>query len=165
MSIAATYVSQVTIVETGEGVFLGTDNTITTNGMNRSEGLTGATAVPVTKYSSFQKALAAGVGTIDLTSLPDFNGAAGAVTFLGLKVQMIKVRSKSDNANPITITKGASNGYGFGAAGATFTIPLEPDCEATIYLDDKAPDVAAGAKTFDLSGTGSQVLEVTLVAG
>ena len=165
MSVAVTYVSQITIVETGEGVFLGTDNTLTTNGMNRTEGLTGASAVPVTKYSSFRQALTAGTATIDLTSLPDYNGTAGAVTFLGLKLQMIKVRGKSDNANPITITKGASNGYGLGAAGATFTIPLEPDCEATIYLDDKAPDVAAGTKTFDLAGTGSQVLEVTLVAG
>lgn len=165
MSIAATYVSQITVVETGEGVFLGTDNTLTTNGMNRTEGLTGSSGVPVTKYSSFRQALTAGAATIDLTSLPDYNGTPAAVTFLGLKVQMIKVRGKSDNANPITITKGASNGYGLGAAGATFTIPLEPDCEATIYLDDKAPDVAAGAKTFDLTGTGSQVLEVTLVAG
>lgn len=164
MSIAVTYVSQVSIVETLEGEFISaSDNTVTTNGMNRTEGLTGSTAVPVTKYSAFEKALSSGSGTIDLTSLPDANGTAGAVTGDGLKLQVAKFRNKSDNANSITITEGASNGYEM--LGNAFTFILLPDQEITVYLDEKAPNISSTTKNIDLSGTGAQVLEVTLVMG
>lgn len=166
MSIAVSYVSQLSVVETLEGEFISpSDNTVTTNGMNRSEGLTGASLVPVTKYSAFQLALTAGAATLDFTSLPDLNGTAGAVDATGLKLQMAKFRNKSDNANSMSITKGAANGYGTTAAGGTFTVPLDPDQEWTLYLDEKAPDVSGTVKTIDITGTGAQVIEVFLVFG
>ena len=79
MSIAVTYNSQASIVETLEGEYISPgDPTVTTNGLNTTAGLTASTTPPVTKYSAFQKALSTGTGTIDLTSLTGANGATVA---------------------------------------------------------------------------------------
>lgn len=164
MSITVTYVSQATVVETlGGGYVSSADATVTTNGLNTTAELTASTTPPATKYSAGQKALSSGSGTIDLTSLPDSDGVAARVDFTGLKVQLAKLRNPSTNANNITVTEGASNGYEL--HGNAFTMLLRPGEEVTWKGADGAPDVASGARTIDLSGTGSQVLEFEFVAG
>lgn len=166
MSIAVTYNSQASIVETLEGEYISPgDPTVTTNGLNTTAGLTASTTPPVTKYSAFQKALSGGSGTIDLTSLPDANGVAAQVDFTGLKLQVVKLRNLATNANAITVEVGASNGHTL--FGATWEITLQPGDEFLWKGNDNSgvPNVASNNKAIDISGTGSQILEVLLVAG
>lgn len=164
MSISVNYVSQLTVVETLEGAYVGSgDNTVTTNGLNTSATLTSSTTPPATKYSAGTKALVAGAGTIDLTSLPDANGVAGAVTLTGLKLASVKFRNKSTNANPMTIAKGAANGCT--ALGSAFSITLQVGEEVTYLGKDLAADISGTDKTFDVTGTGTQTLEFEFVAG
>lgn len=166
MSISVGYVSQVSVVETLEGQYVSSsDATVTTNGMNVTTTLTASTTPPATKYSSGRLTLSSGTGTLNLTSLPDANGVAAAVTFDGLKPQVAKFRNLSTNANAITIAKGASNGYtGFGSA---FSMTLQPGDEWTFKGNDNSgvTDVSSTVKNLDITGTGSQVLEFSLVAG
>lgn len=134
------------------------------NGYNTEQTLSGSTTPAVTIHTSFAKALAAGAGTIDLTSLPSAQGVSGAVTFSGLKLQAMLLKNASSNGT-ITVSKGASNGYGLDSGGADFDIPVAPGATALFFFDDEPPDVADGAKTIDLAGTGTQELQIVLVAG
>lgn len=161
MSIEVSRVSQMTVVETLSGPFLGTDNTVTTNGLNTSETLNASSTPPVTKYSAFAQALTAGAATIDLTSLPDSAGNAGAVTFNGLKVQGYIFKNPS--THDVTLTAGASNGYDLHGSG--WSITIRPGEELQWRGNDGAGDVGSGAKTIDLAGTGTDTLDVELIAG
>jgi nitrogen fixation protein FixH len=164
MSVAVTYASTVTTVETlATNVPAASSNgkAVTHNGYNSSQSLTGTTAVPVTKCAYFSKALSSGAGTIDLTALTGTNGAT--VDLTGLKVQVAKFKNPAANANPITVTFGASNAYLLG--GSAFKWILSPGQEITIFGNDAAPDVSSTAKNIDISGTGAQALECSIVAG
>ncbi len=165
-SISLSYNSQLTVVETLNGAYVsGSDNTVTFTGLNESGTLSGSTTPPVTKHAIFSKAMTAGAATIDLTALPG-QTADETIDLSGLKVQALKFKNKSTNANKITIAKGASNGYGLNSAGDTWSITLDPNQSVGPFLlDDAAPDVGSGAKTIDISGTGTQELEIEIVAG
>ena len=123
--------------------------------------LSASSTPPFSKHAVEQKALAAGVGTIDLSATFGFNGEA--VDGTGLKVQAMKLRNPSTNANNITITPGAANGYDF--CGAAFSITLEPGTEVLIYCLDTAPDIAAADCTLDIAGTLVQVLDFECLMG
>lgn len=163
MTISVGYVSQVAVVETLGGVFVSPgDNTIT-SGINTQMTLNASSTPPASKDSEGTIAMTAGAATIDLTSLPDKNGNAGAVTLTGLRLAVVKLRNKATNANPITVAKGASNGCT--SLGAAFSITLQVGEEMTLLGQNLAAVVDGTHKTFDLSGTGSQVLEFEFVAG
>ena len=164
MSVAITYRSDLTVVETLTGnrpQATDAKAKVTHDILNKTKSLGAATTPPATKVAAFQKALAAGVATIDLTALVGTNGEI--VDGSGLKVQCLKVANPVTNANPISITEGAANGYA--AFGAGWKLTLSPGMEALLYGDDDAPDVAAGDKNIDLAGTGSQALDVLIVLG
>lgn len=167
MSVALTYRSQVTVAETltdADGVSLSaseTNRVVTHDQFNTTASLTSATTPPVTTVAAFRQALTDGAATIDLTALPGTNGAS--VSGTGLKVQAIKFKALSTNANVITITEGASNGYAL--AGASWSVALLAGQEFTLYGNDATPDVAAGDKTIDLAGTGTQSVDVIVVLG
>lgn len=135
---------------------------ITHSGYNEADAvLTGSTTPPVTTCAHFSKALVAGVATIDLTALTGTNGAA--VDMTGLKIQFFKFKNPITNANPITVTFGAANPYLLG--GAAWKYILQPGQWIAGFGNDATPDVAAGAKNIDISGTGTQALQVSLDAG
>jgi hypothetical protein len=136
--------------------------TVTQAGFNAAQRvLKSDTSPPVTCGALFQQALAAGAATIDLTALDGFNDKA--VNGTGLRVQLLRLRAPSSNANPITVAKGVSNGYdGFGSA---FSVTLAPGAEATILTNDAGSDIGAGNKTLDLTGTGAQALDVEIIMG
>lgn len=164
MSVAVTYRSDLTVIETLTGPRpFATDAKakVTHDVLNKTDSLGAATTPPATKVAAFQKALAAGVGTIDLTALVGTNGVA--VDGSGLKVQAIKLSNPATNGNPISITEGAANGYA--AFGAGWKLTLAPGQEALLYGADATPDVAAGDKNIDLAGTGSQALDMVIVLG
>jgi len=107
------------------------------------------------------KAMAAGAATIDLTAFVDSQGRT--VNFDTLRVRAVKVRALDANAGDITIAKGASNGYtGFGAA---YSETLKPGQEVTRYLGATGDAVSGTVKTLDLSGTGTDGVQITIAAG
>ena len=163
MSVRATIVSNLTIIETvGDTYASSADNTVTLNGMNETISRTGSSTPAVTKSAAFRVTMSGGAATINLAALSGLNGAT--IDLTGLKLQAIKFRNLSTNANDITIVPGAANGYNiFGAADGK--VVLSPGQSILMSLQDQGQDVASGDRTIDISGTGSQVLEVTLVAG
>jgi hypothetical protein len=161
VAYAATVTVTETVGSTPAVTATGSAATITHDQFNKAATLTSSTTPPVTKHAAFEKALVAGAGTIDLTALAGSN--AGAVDGTGLKVQVAYFKAKAANGNPITIAVGASNGYDL--SGADFSVTLSPGQEVLLYGNDATPDIASGDKTIDLSGTGTDTLQVELVMG
>ncbi len=163
MSISVYHASDIQITKSPTGPFIDPNNATLAVRLNQTTTLTSATVPPATKYAEFQQALSSGTATIDLTSLPDDDGVAGGVTFLNLKISRAIFRNPSTNANSITITAGASNGHNLG--GASWKVVLLPGEEWEYKGFATGVTVVSGAKTWDLTGTGAQALDVILVAG
>lgn len=117
------------------------------------------TPSPATMTSQKVYTLSTGAATIDLRAL---YGAGGSVQDAnGLKVQGIFL--KNLGANVMTFTAGASNGYEiFGASGS---VAIQPGAFLAMSFNDGSPDVAAGDKTIDVAGTGSQTFECAIILG
>ncbi len=162
-TVSALYASNLAVVETFSDA-AAADNGATWSGLSESGTLTASTTVPATKHAYFSKTLSGTTGTIDLTALPGIT-AEETVVGTGLKVQLVKFRNKSTNANKMSIGKGGSSGYGLNAAGDTWSVMLDPGQSVIFILDDTAPDVAAGTKNWDLVGTSTQIMEVHIVLG
>jgi hypothetical protein len=128
---------------------------------NRTATLNASSTPAVSVSASFVATLSGGALTIDLTNMTGTNGAV--VNANGLVPRLIKFMNPATNANPITIAKGASNGYT--GLGATYSRTLQPGQETSDYLANNGTAVSGTVKTFDLTGTGSQVLNVQVVAG
>lgn len=163
MAISVTIAPTITVVETPADTFLASsDNTLTYSMSNTSFVLDGTTTPPATKQATYEVTLSSGTATIDLRALV---GAAGsAVDGNGLKVQAVKFINKTGNANAITISEGASNGYELFGNGWTITLPTAGSW-VMAYLKDASPDVSGSAKTIDVAGTDAQVLQVQIVMG
>ena len=136
------------------------DRTLIHDNINTSAVLNASSTIPVTKMIWVNQALTAGAKTLDLTSLTGTNGAS--VDFTGLKVQVAKLKNPTGNA-AMTIKFGAANPYNL--LGASWTLIILAGQEITVYGNDATPDVAGGAKDIDIAGTGSEIIEIQLVAG
>lgn len=164
MAVTVTYAATVNTVETlstNVPAISTANNTITHSGYSTTATLTASTTPPVTQCAYFLKALTVGAATIDLTALTGTNGAT--INGTGLKVQVAKFKNPATNANNITVKFGAANPYNL--LGASWTLILAPGQEITVYGNDATPDIAAGAKDIDLSGTGSQELQCSIIMG
>jgi hypothetical protein len=137
------------------------DATVIHSLFNQTVDLNAGTDPAVTKTAAFEFALAQGVGTINLAALVGTNGAT--VDGTGLKVQGVLLVNPATNDNDITIVPGAANGIDL--MGASSSITLHPGGFCLYYGADGTPDIASGDRTLDVSGTGSQVLDVILVMG
>jgi hypothetical protein len=166
MSVSALYVLKCIATETPA---LGLDHATdvpfdhdigTTNGT-----LNASSTVPATKAYSDQIALAGGVATIDLTSLG--GPISSSVTFDGLKVQLVYITCPSTNTAGITFAVGSSNGYNlFGADNASAErVEVMPGGAVLAYHPNNAEDVSATKDTIDVTGTGTEVFNICLVAG
>lgn len=131
-------------------------HTLLSNALN----LNANTTPPATAGAAFLQALAAGVATVSLAALPGYGGAT--INGTGLKVRAYKFQNPASNANAITIKFGASNPYLL--LGAAWSIVLNPGDEVQ-GLVTAAPTVAGGALNIDLSGTGTQALNIALILG
>lgn len=143
-----------------------TSNAVQFDSLNQTQTLTSSTTPAVTKQVSYQVALSTGALTIDLTSMA--GGTNGAtVTFSGLKVCGYLFENPSTNANSITIVGGASSGYLiFGTAGSVVLAPGHRiKMQVKQGTSSGLPTVDGTHKNIDLSGTGSQVLNVQMIAG
>lgn len=163
MSVQVTSQATLTVVETLPAPLSGTaaNTQVTHNIYNQNDTLNSGSTPPATKVATFEKAMIAGAASIDLTALVGTNG--GAVSGSGLKLQRYLLVNPIANANPITIVGGASNGYLlFGTAGSVI---LNPGDFLYGGAKDTLPDIDATHKTIDISGTGTQALQCTLVMG
>jgi hypothetical protein len=86
-----------------------------------------------------------------------------AVSLNGLKPRAILLENPSANANPITVSIGAANGYA--GLGADFSLTLKPGQKGLLWLDAAADAVDGTHKTLDLAGTAAQALKYQIVAG
>jgi hypothetical protein len=161
MSITFKYRSGVTTEErpTTAPAVASNSQPLVHTGFTTGVDLTASTTPPVTTPAIFEKSLTAGAATLDLTALTHLGAS---VTMSGLKVQAFKVKNKTGNS-VMTFSEGASNGYAL--LGASFTFKLLAGQEALFYLNDASPDVAAGDRTIDIAGTGTETCEVTIIAG
>lgn len=133
-----------------------TDKSVTHGFQKTVSALTG-----LTKAASFVQALIATAATIDLEALPGVNGAT--IVGTGLRVQWAAFENPATNANPITISKGAANGYdGF---GADFSLTLPPGASAIICTADAGSNISGANSDLDLLGTAVQPLTCVLVIG
>lgn len=166
MAVSVSWKAFLTIVETLDAA--GTAGAPTAgrkiihSDFNQGGLLDANTTVPATKCAVFKKSLSGGSGSIDLTSLPGVN-AGTTVDFTGLKLQSVLLHNPVGNAS-ILIVSGASNGYTFGGV-STFRHTLTAGSTALFHSPDNQPDVSSTVKTFDLTGTTTQQLYVSLAAG
>lgn len=165
MSVSIAMQSKVTTTETLTGPFISAaDSTVQITGMDESGTYDATTSVPITKVAAYEVTMSGGAATINLAALTGLT-AEEVVDGTGLKVQFIKFKSKTTNANVLTVTRGASNGWGPDAAGSAFTIPMSPGQSWLMSGADAGQDVASGDRTIDVSGTGSQVLQIFVGLG
>ncbi len=138
-----------------------TKNSLTFNKLSGEKSLTSATTPNVTAHANGSKALTAGSGSLDLTALTGINGAA--VSLDGLKPRAILLENPAANANPITVAKGAANGYT--GLGSAFSQVLQPGQKVIIDLGTAGTAVSSTVKVLDLTGTGTQALNYQIIAG
>lgn len=124
------------------------------SGFNGTLTLNGSSTPPLTMVSYQVYTLSGGAATIDLTAVLGVNDVAQDAT--GLKVQTMIVYNPSSNA--ITIAPGASNAYALFGSGNSIEVP--PGGRQQFYFADGTPDVAAGVKEIDLSGTGTDTIQI-----
>ena len=137
-------------------------NSLTHNGFSTGGTYNATSTPPATKCCFMSQALSGGSATMDMTSL---TGTQGTVTLSTLKLVWVEFYNPATNANKITITKGASNGLGLDAAGATFLICLDPGASWGGFLNGAGVAIDGTHKTWDLTGTAAQALNVAIVAG
>ena len=142
----------------------GRNNTLY-DGFDDSASLTSATTPNVTLAALAEITLTAGAATIDLTSVSDVNGVTK--NFNALKIRCIKFRAKSTAIHAFTIAKGASNG--FTGLGASFSVTLPANAAGgawvSFYDAGGGTAVSGTVKTLDISGTGTDVLQVAIYGG
>lgn len=125
--------------------------------------LTATTTPPATKVFSDQRQLAAGTNTIDLETLL---GALGsALTFTGLKVQLVMIVAAAANTDRILVEPAAVNPYNlFGAA--TAEVSLGPGEAVMFVAKDSLSDVGATASDITVTSPDTDAIyEILLVAG
>jgi hypothetical protein len=160
MAISAEIRVQATVTETLTGDDLVANTQIVHSGYDVSRTYSGTTTPDITKCSFQTVAMTAGAATIDMTALL-LNGVA--VTLSGLEPRVIRATALTGNAGNITIAKGASNGYD--GMGAAFSVTLEPG-QSFMFEGTTTGNAVGGAnKTLDLSGTLTDGVRFTTVAG
>ena len=162
-TVSAVWAQTMNVTETFSAANV-VQNAILVNGINQGGTLNATSTPAATKQSYFTITMTAGAATLDLTAIPGLN-VNETIDGTGLKVRLLQFYAPATNANPVTAAKGGSNGYGLTAAGTTWSIPLDPDTSAARWCNTSAPTIGSGAKTIDITGTGSQTIQVSIVLG
>jgi hypothetical protein len=161
MTVSARYTFGLNATETlSTGVPAAPNANVVHSGYDETAILDADSTPPLTQVSYFLLTLTAGAATINLAALA---GANGTIDGTGLRVQALRV--KNLGANTMTFAEGASNGIAL--ACLPFTVPAGSTNTAVsqFLLGDASPDIAAGDRTIDVSGTASQTAEVTIWLG
>lgn len=165
MSLSLTYSSRLRATHTLTGPFVDpNDATVTNDQLSESDTINGSSSVPVDDDSASEITLSSGTGTLNLASMTGLT-AEEVVNATTKKVQFLKLKNKSTNANKIKIARGASNGFGTCASNDDWSVTLSPGQSVLFSLDEASPDVASDKRLLDLTGTASQVLQYHVVVG
>lgn len=105
--------------------------------------------------------LTAGSATKSLLALTDAGGNTIATT--GKTVRYFKFKATSTNTAALVLGEGASNGYEL--LGDGWSVSLDDGNWVSGYVAADAPAVGASATNIDLSGTGTESVEVLLIFG
>ena len=162
MSISTTWALKMETVETLADDSLSptaAQTQITHKNFDEGATLTGVSTPAVSKIAAAVVALVAGAKTLDLTALTGTNGAA--VTMNGLKIVLFRI--KNLGASVMTFTEGAANGYEL--AGTGWTVTLAQNQVFQFYGDSAAPTVGGTTKNIDVTGTGTETFELTVIGG
>jgi len=163
MTVSVNYKSEVTTTEditTNTPAVTAAKDSIIHDAFNTAETIDASSTVPATNAIFIEQALTAGAVTVDLTSLTGVNNLVTDGT--GLKVQVFKIKNKAGNAS-MNFSVGASNGYDL--AGAGFDVTLLAGQEFTFFGNDAAPDIATADAEIDVTGTGTEIFELSIVMG
>jgi len=121
----------------------------------------GTSGDAVTKSFKKRVTMSTGAATLDLTALVDATLSSN-IDMTGLKLKMLRLKVPSTNANSVTVAPGASNGYtGWVGSGGVTLSPKDSFskvCHGGIAVDGTH-------KTIDITGTGSQVIDVVMLFG
>lgn len=136
---------------------------------NKNERFNANTTPKGTQIISDTIALVAGAKTLDLTALPMPGG--GTYDATGKKLLGWFFANRAGNTVDIVAVKGAANGYNFNAhassrAVATFPVSANDNPGWAAGWNGKAtnvPAVAGGAKTIDVTGTGTESFDYCFV--
>lgn len=164
MAVSAKYRFKLDVSETlAMGLDLAANPTVTHKITHQENTINATSTVPATKAYSDTASLSAGTATLDLTNLA--GPISSTVDFTGLKVQIVKVSCPATNTAAVVVDVGATNGYNlFGDANGQITV--HPGGIAMVYQPNLLPDVAAGAKTIDLTSSDvDATYSIVLVAG
>lgn len=163
MSVSVAYAFTATITEvlpSNTDSASSANRTVTHTNFNESGTLDATvTASPATLQASFVKELSSGSGSIDLTALTGTNGAT--VDGTGLQPQIVRV--KNLGANSLTIKGGASNGHS--AFTSTDGTVIPAGGIAMFFFNDGTQNIGSSDRIWDLTGTGAQTSEWTIVMG
>ncbi len=166
MSVSALYVMKLLVTETPDLALDNADNVPFDHDIGVVNGtLNASSTVPATKASSDDISLVAGGATIDLTSLP--GPLSTTVTFDGLKVQLVKIKCPATNTGGITFAVHGASGYNlFGEDNASAErVEVMPGGSEMRETPDNGEDVDATHKQVAVTGTGTDVFQIELVAG
>lgn len=152
MSISATAVSQLTVVETlTDDVPFAPGASITHNGLNTTAKLSATTTPAGAEVAAIAVPLVAGAATIDLTAMAGTN--ALAVNGTGLQIQAVKIQNPAGNEHPLLVTPADSDGYPlFGFSG---NLMLNPGEELLWIGDGALSTIGPALKKLTLSDGGA----------
>jgi hypothetical protein len=123
-----------------------------------------ASTPDIEDYAIFTVTMTAGAATVNLAALAHIHGGATITkNATGKKVRLLGFLTPLANTGNVTIAKGASNGYA--PLGSTYERILAPDTMESQYFKAAATDVASGARTLDVSGTGSETVKMVVAWG
>ena len=160
--VDASYILEVKAKERPDLPGLGTDPIFTHQITGLVGTLTSTSPVPATKVFSGQVTLSGGALEFQLDTLTDLEG--DALTLTGLKVQLAFFRNQGGNA-VIDIEDGTANPYFLFSDAAGQKVSLLAGQAILLFGNEASPDVGSGASDIKLTGTGSEKIDVIIVAG
>jgi len=160
MTVSASLKLQCKVTETLAGVGSAASPQITHDQYGISQTINGGTTVPATKVYADEVSLSAGAKTIDFAAYPGTDGTDDAT---GLKLQSLYLLNKTGNS-AMEFSKGASNGYELGG-DASWQVTLKQGQAVQVFGNEQEADVASGAKTIDVAGTGTEAFQIVAVFG
>lgn len=166
MAVSLSWQSKFKLVETSAAGLVSTqDATRTYNGLDSERTLNSGSTPDAEDAAFFRITISGGVGSVDFTALAHQldTGVSVTKTATGKKLRGFKLKAGSANAANITVAKGASNGYA--PLGTTFSRIIAPDGEDDAYLGTAGNTIDSSNKTWDLTGTNGDYVDVGVVYG
>lgn len=166
MSVSVLISNKLKTVETSAaGLVSSQDATRTYNGLDAETTLNSSSTPDAEDAAYFRITLSGGAATLDLTAMLHQidTGVTVSKSATGKKIRAWRFKAPTGNTGNIVVTKGASNGYS--PVGTTFTKVIAPGGNSGDDFYTSAGDVGGSAKNLDITGTGSEYVDVGVVWG